>query len=251
MAAAENLLMARLPRADRLRLSRLCTRVQWTLGDVLYQPGDATSHVYFPVDGFVSLVSVLEGHPGLEVGMVGCEGLLGVHQVLGVRRSPVRVVVQGGGSAWSLGALAMRREMEGGGALPRVLHQYICVLMSQLSTSAACLRFHLVGARLARWLLMTQDRAQADDFDVTQEFLAYMLGVRRVGVSAAAGALQRSGLIRYHRGRLTVVNRAGLMSAACSCYATDLASYGSVFPAGPLPLLQPRTSTRPQPAPKD
>jgi CRP-like cAMP-binding protein len=122
-------------------------------------------------------------------------------------------------------ARAFRAQLAGSAALHRLLDRYLYVLMAQLTTSAACLRFHLIGPRLARWLLMTQDRAHSDSFHVTQEFLAYMLGVRRVGVTAAAGAMQRDGLIYYTRGQMVVLDRQGLEQAACSCYASDCKAY--------------------------
>ena len=137
--------------------------------------------------------------------------------------------MQGEGTAWRIGAAAFRVELARSPALKRGLDRYIHVLMAQLTTSAACLRFHQIGPRLARWLLMSQDRAHADRFRVTQEFLAYMLGVRRVGITAAAGALQREGLIEYHRGDLTVLDRPGLEGAACTCYSTDRQTYADLL----------------------
>ena len=128
-------------------------------------------------------------------------------------------------AAWRIGAAAFRKELAASSALQTSLNRYLYVLMAQLASSAGCLRFHLIGPRLARWLLMTQDRAHADHFHVTHEFLAYMLGVRRVGITAAAGNLQRAGLVRYHRGELKVLDRAGLEDVACSCYATERRAY--------------------------
>jgi CRP-like cAMP-binding protein len=157
--------------------------------------------------------------------MIGREGMLGAQLALGVAGMPSRALVQGAGAAWRVGAGAFRRELSASAALRRCLHRYLYVLMIQFATSAACLRFHLVGPRLARWLLMSQDRAHGDSFPVTQEFLSYMLGVRRVGVTAAAGALQRTGLIEYRRGAMRVLDRKGLEGAACGCYAADCAAY--------------------------
>lgn len=225
MAAIENHLIELLPRGDRQRLIDASEPFKLVMAEVLCERGDVTRHVYFPTDGFISLVATIDHHPGLEVGMVGREGMLGSQLALGVERAPLRALVQGPGSARRIGAGAFRRELSRSTSLQRGLDRYLYVLMAQLAASAACLRFHLIGPRLARWLLMSQDRAHADRFRVTQEFLAYMLGVRRVGVTMAAGALQHSGLIHYHRGEITVVDRAGLEAAACDCYAADQKAY--------------------------
>jgi CRP-like cAMP-binding protein len=145
--------------------------------------------------------------------------------VLGVSREPLKALVQGAGTALRLSATALRAEMERSAPLQQRLLRYVSVLMAQRATASACLRFHEIGPRLARWLLMSQDRAHADRFPMTQEFLASMLGVRRVGVTAAAGDLQRRGLIHYHRGDLAVLDRPGLLTQACSCYAADVRVY--------------------------
>jgi CRP-like cAMP-binding protein len=152
-----------------------------------------------------------------------------VQLALGVPTTPLHALVQGSGAAWRVGAKAFRQQLAHSPALQRGIHRYLYVLMSQLATSAACLRFHQIGPRLARWLLMSQDRAHADHFRVTQEFLAYMLGVRRVGITMAAGVLQRGGLIGYHRGDFTVLDRPGLEAAACGCYAADRKTYTAML----------------------
>jgi len=229
MPAAQNHLIERLPRKDRAQLLALCDNVSLTLGQVLCEPGQSTRHVWFPVDGFISLVAPIDGKPALEVGMVGREGMLGVHVILGVATIPLHGLVQGSGSAWRIGTAAFRAQLSRSAPLRRLLDRYLYVLMTQLAGSAACLRFHEIGPRLARWLLMSQDRAHAENFHVTHEFLAYMLGVRRVGITMAASALQRSGLIRYHRGELTVVDRKGLEASACDCYGDDQRSYAQVL----------------------
>ena len=229
MATVDNHLIELLPRKDRVHLLAQCEPVQLVLSEVLCEPGKPTRHVYFPTDGFISLVAMVDGTPSLEVGMVDREGMVGAQLVLGVATTPLRALVQGPGTAWRIGAKAFRAELARSPALQRGLNRYLYVLMVQLAASAGCLRFHQIGARLARWLLMTQDRAHADNFHVTHEFLAYMLGVRRVGVTGAASTLQRSGLIEYHRGELTVLDRHGLEAAACSCYATDRQSYAALL----------------------
>lgn len=229
MAAIENHLIELLPRKERRRLLEVCEPIQLVLAEVIHEAGTATRHVYFPVDGFISLVARIDGHPGLEVGMVGREGMLGANLVLGVENAPLRALVQGAGAAWRIAAADFRRELARNAALRRVLDRYIHVSMSQLAASAACLRFHQIGPRLARWLLMSQDRAHADSFHVTHEFLAYMLGVRRVGITLAAGVLQRGGLIEYNRGTLKVLDRPGLEATACACYAADGKSYAGLL----------------------
>lgn len=199
--------------------------VDLELGVVLCEPGEATRHVYFPDECFISLVTTLEGEPGLEVGMVGREGMLGAQLMLGVNTTPLHALVQGPGSTCRIEAALFRRELASGKALQRIMNRYLYVLMAQLATSAACTRFHSVGPRLGRWLLMSQDRAHSDSFHLTHEFLAYILGVRRVGITRAASDLQRRGLIQYHRGEITVLDRAGLEAASCGCYAADRHAY--------------------------
>lgn len=225
----DNHLIARLPRRDRLRLLDICEPVELELSQVLSERGAPTRHVYFPTGAFISLVTPLDGKPVLEVGMVGREGMLGAQLALGVSTTPLHALVQGVGSALRIAAGPFRRELARSVALQRDLSRYVYVLMEQLASSAACLRFHKIDARLARWLLMSQDRAQTDRFHVTHEFLAYMLGVRRVGITTAAGDLQRNLLIKYYRGELQVINRRGLEAAACSCYATDCNAYAQLL----------------------
>lgn len=225
MSADKNQLIERLPRKERQRLLAISTPVTLELSEVLSEAGVATTHVYFPTSGFISLVAVIEGSPGVEVGMVGREGMLGIQAVLGVTTAPLHSLVQGAGVAWRIDIQAFEHELLVSPVLQRNMHRYMYVLMVQLAASAACLRFHLIGQRLARWLLMTQDRVCSDHLHVTHEFLAYMLGVRRVGITTAASALQRAGLIEYQRGNLIVLDRAGLEAAACSCYAAHRHTY--------------------------
>lgn len=230
MLPAQNLLIQHLPARDRARLLDLCEPVELALSAVLGEAGGAVLHVLFPLDGFVSLVTPVSGHEGLEVGMVGYEGMLGVELALGINVAPLRTVVQGAGRAWRLARAPLVRELRVCAALRHAVHTYIYVQMSQLATASACRRFHLIGPRLARWLLMTQDRSRRDRFRVTHEFLALMLGVRRVGVTVAASALQEEGLIRYHRGELEVLDRGGLEARACGCYASDRIVYRTHLP---------------------
>ena len=229
MVTVQNSLIERLPRKDRAALLAAGTSVPLVLGDVLCEPGKATRHVYFPVDAFISMVAPIDGKPALEVGMIGREGMLGAQLALGVAAVPLHAVVQGPGAAWCIGAAAFRTELKRSVALQRLLNRYLYVMMAQLAGSAACLRFHEIGPRLARWLLMSQDRAHAERFHVTHEFLAYMLGVRRVGITAAASAMQRSGLIEYRRGEMRVHDRAALEATACACYRNDQQAYADVL----------------------
>lgn len=225
MPAVENHLIELLPRKDRLRLIAVCEPVELRLSEVLSESGTPARHVYFPTNGFISLVTPVDGSPGVEVGMVGREGMLGAQLALGVRVAPWRAVVQGPGGAWRIGTVVFRTELARSLPLQRAMSRYLYVMLAQHAASAGCLRFHLTGQRLARWLLMSQDRAHSDSFHVTHEFLAYMLGMRRVGITAAASTLQRNGLIEYHRGELKVLDRTGLEAAACSCYASDRRTY--------------------------
>jgi len=229
LSTAQNLLIELLPRNARLRVLAICEPVELVMAQVLSEVGMPTRHVYFPTKGFISLVTPINGRPVLEVGMVGREGMLGTHLALGVTAAPLHALVQGAGAAWRIDAVAFRRELAHSSALQRGLNRYVYVMMMQLASAASCLRFHQIGPRLARWLLMTQDRAHSDSFYITHEFLAYMLGVRRVGVTTAASELQRGRLIKYHRGEIQVLNRRGLEAAACSCYAADREAYARIL----------------------
>ena len=225
VAEAQNHLIDMLPRADRLRLQARCEPVDLVLSEVLCDRGATIRHVYFPVHGFISLLTQVDHHASLEVGMVGREGMFGAELALGMLQSPLRALVQGPGAAWRVGSVAFRRELVRSRALREGVQRYLRVVLAQMASSAACLRFHLIQPRLARWLLMSADRAHAPQFHVTHEFLASMLGVRRVSITMAASSLQRDRLIRYHRGEFTVLDRQGLEAAACSCYASERLAY--------------------------
>lgn len=226
---SDNHLIDLLPRSERKRLLALCEPVAMELQDILVEADTEPLHVWFPRTSFISLIATLDGTSSLEVGMVGCEGMLGTHLALGCPVAPQKALVQGTGTAWRVDKEPFCAELARSPGLRRVLDRYLYVLMAQFAGTAVCLRYHQIGERLARWLLMSQDRAQSAQFHVTHEFLAYMLGVRRVGVTTAAASLQRQGLITYRRGELTVNDRTGLEQAACSCYAVQRQAYRSLL----------------------
>lgn len=202
------------------RLLARCQQVSLTYGEVLAEFGDKIKHVYFVNSGIVSLLAPVGGHASVEVGLIGREGMVGMSLLLGVGVSPVRALVQGTGSAMRMDAAAFRAEIKRTPALAAGLNRYLYAFIAQVAQTAACNRHHLLTARLARWLLMTHDRMSANEFYLTQAFLAHMLGVRRVGVSTAARLLQKRRLIRFSRGHITILNREGLERASCRCYRT-------------------------------
>ena len=192
--------------------------VKLVYGQVLYEPTGLIRHVYFPIDCLVSLLTAVDNGRVLEVGMVGNEGMVGMPMVLGIGESAVRALVQGGGTAMRMPASRFRTEFNKNILLQRALFRYTHLLMAQVSQTAACNRFHEAEGRLARWLLMTADRLHTDEFLLTHEFLAHMLGVRRVGVTKAAEGLRRKKLIVYSRGHIIILDRKNLEKTACVCY---------------------------------
>ncbi len=199
----------------------MCETVSLGRSQVLHQQGRPAQHAYFPCGGSISLVGRCEGHADLEVARVGREGMVGLQFAVGVATSPLGAQVQQAGTARRIAGGALLQELRASPQLARGLAGCFVALLAQLGAAAACVRFHLVEPRLARWLLMSHDHCDTDSFPVTHQAMASMLGVRRVGVTMAAGALQHRGCIRYHRGELTVIDRRGLEAAACSCYASD------------------------------
>lgn len=215
---AENILLAALPRKEFGLLEAFLEPVKLVFGEVIYRPGEPINHVYFPTDSLVSLLTMAEGHQALEVGLVGREGILGVPLALGVGNSPVRALVQGTGMALRMTATHFCNELQLNVFLQREVFRYTYELMVQMTQTAACNRFHRVEERLARWLLMTRDRVRSNHIHLTQELLANMLGVRRVGVTKAACDLRQRNLITYNRGQIHILDPEGLEQAACQCY---------------------------------
>jgi PAS domain S-box-containing protein len=213
-----NNLLAALPRKDYQGLLAGLEPVTLTYGEVLFEPGEPIRHVYFPNNSLVSLLATVEGHKALEVGLVGREGMVGISLALGTDVASVRALVQGSGTAMRMNAARFRKELRKRPPLRDELYRFAHVKLAQARQNAACNLFHVVEARLARWLLMTCDRVRSDQFLLTHAFLADMLGVRRVGVSLAAGALQQRKLISYSRGKIRILDRKGLEATSCGCY---------------------------------
>jgi CRP-like cAMP-binding protein len=219
-APVGNRLLAALPPADFAALQADLETVDLGFGQILHEPGTAVTHVYFPHDSLVSLLARLDDHQSIEVGLIGREGMLGITLALGLAASPVRGLVQGAGTAARMKSAAFLRALAHSPGLQHEIYRYSAGLMAQVMQTAACNRFHVVEARLARWLLMTRDRLESNRFRLTHEFLATMLGVRRVGVTKAAHELQQRKLIDYSRGNIEIQDDAGLEAASCSCYET-------------------------------
>jgi len=213
-----NRVLASIPAQSYKRLQAQLEPVTVEFGQVLYEPGKAIRYVYFPINCLISLLTAVDKRRSLEVGMVGNEGMAGMPFILGMGVSGVRALVQGRGDALRMAAAPFRMEFERNPPLQQALYRYTYALMAQISQTAACNRFHEVEARLARWLLMTRDRVGSDEFPLTHEFLAHMLGVRREGVTAAATALKRRNLIDYSRGNIAILDAKRLNASSCSCY---------------------------------
>lgn len=213
-----NHLLAQLPPQEYERLSIHLEHVTLALGDVLHYPQEPVTHVYFPTSGTVSVIATFEDGGGVEVGVVGNEGMFGLNVVLGSLTTPHEAIVQLAGGAYRTPASVIREEFKKGGQLHDLILRYTQAFIIQLGQTAACNRSHPIGGRLARWLLMSHDRAVSDELHLTHEFIANMLGTRRAGVSEAAGKLQNDGLIRYSRGHIQIIDRKGLESITCECY---------------------------------
>jgi CRP-like cAMP-binding protein len=213
-----NRILDALPAADRERIAAGLVPVSLGIKTVLFEPGEPIRAVHFPVDGVISLVTPLDDGAIVEVATVGNEGIVGVPLVLGGSLN-VRAISQVSGHALRLDAGAFLDELGRGGAFAAIVHRYEQALFGQIAQAAACNRLHTNEERLSRWLLMSHDRVGVDDFAITHEFLGQMLGSRRATVTLSAGLLQAAGLIRYHRGHVTILDRDGLESVSCECYA--------------------------------
>jgi CRP-like cAMP-binding protein len=201
------------------------------VADILANPGARIRYVYFPLDSFISLIAPLDRRVQLEVGLVGNEGMLGASLALGQNTEPLRAIVHGAGLAWRVNAATFVRELERNALLSSAVNRYLYVLMCQLAQTSVCTRFHFVDARLARWLLMARDRSHSSKLQVTQELLARVLGVRRVGVTRAATKMRRGTLVLYSRGSLEILDAQRLEAVACECYANAKAIYASMLGA--------------------
>ncbi|CQR42609.1 MAG: Crp/Fnr family transcriptional regulator [Thiomonas sp. 20-64-9] len=226
-----NQLLASLPDAEWLRWKPQLERVKLELGQVLYEAGGLQSHVYFPTTAIVSLLYVLENGASAEIAVVGREGLVGVSLFMGGQSTTNRAVVQSAGEGYRLRASGMQTEFNRAGPVLHLLLRYTQALITQMSQTAVCNRHHSLDQQLCRWLLLSLDRLDGNDLVMTQELISNMLGVRREGVTEAALSLQRAGLIDYARGRIKVLNRAGLEQRSCECYAVVKAEYDRLLPA--------------------
>ena len=221
----DNHLIAALPEEDRLRLLPQMEWVEMPLGQVLYEAGRTLSHVYFPTTSIVSLLYVMESGASAEIAVVGNDGIVGISLFMGGESTPSRAVVQSAGEGFRLKASTIKEEFNRAGTAMHLLLRYTQALITQMAQTAACNRHHSVDQQLCRWLLLSLDRLAGNELVMTQELIANMLGVRREGVTESAGKLQKLGLIRYARGRITVLDRAGLESGSCECYAVVKKEY--------------------------
>jgi CRP-like cAMP-binding protein len=216
--AAGNRLLARLPPEDLERLLPHLRRISFKLGEVIYESGGRQNYIYFPTTAIISLLYLMENGSSAEMGMAGKEGLVGVALFMGGDTVPNRAVVQSAGAAFRMKTKVLQDEFARGGAFQRLLLRYTQALMTQMSQTAVCNRLHAIEQQLCRWLLLSYDRLDSDELVMTQELIANLLGVRREGVTAAAGRLQEQGLISYVRGRIQLLDRPGLEASACECY---------------------------------
>lgn len=224
-----NFLINLLPKINQELIFSKATLTELTLSQIICTADRPTDYIYFPVDGFISITQSIDKHPPIEVGMIGREGMLGAEHILGINTNPFGALVQGVGSAWRIEAQDFLGEVDNSVELKAIVSSYLAVRNKQLGLSVACEHFHEIGPRFAKWLLMSQDRAQSPAFLMTHEFISLMLGVRRVGITTIAADFRRRGLIEYHRGEMKVLNRVALKAEACSCYQKNLKIYTSLM----------------------
>jgi CRP-like cAMP-binding protein len=224
-----NRVIENLSRRERKQVLENCEPVELVFGTVLCEPEKPIKYVYFPLNGFISQMATVNDHEPLEMGLIGNEGILGVTLILGIDRAPLLGIVQGSGNALRMPAARFKRLLKTCPGLSGKLNRYLYIMMAQLAQSAACTHFHNIESRLARWLLMTHDRAHSDYFYLTHEYLGQMLGVRRSGVTIAARELHRRKLINYVRGNIHIINRAKLEDVSCACYGTMMNDYARLL----------------------
>ena len=224
-----NFLINLLPKINQELIFSKATLTELTLSQIICTADRPTDYIYFPVDGFISITQSIDEHPPIEVGMIGREGMLGAEHILGINTNPFGALVQGVGSAWRIEAQDFLGAVDNSVELKAIVSSYLAVRNKQLGLSVACEHFHEIGPRFAKWLLMSQDRAQSPAFLMTHEFISLMLGVRRVGITTIAADFRRRGLIEYHRGEMKVLNRVALKAEACSCYQKNLKIYTSLM----------------------
>ncbi len=227
----DNHLLAALPAADYERLLPHLELAPLPLGRVVYEAGGKLSYVYFPTNSIISLLYVMEDGASAEIAVTGHDGLVGIALFMGGDTTPSRAVVQSAGYGYRLKAAVLKREFELGGALQHLALRYTQALITQMAQTAVCNRHHTVEQQLCRWLLLSLDRLPSNQLTMTQELIANMLGVRREGVTEAAGHLQKDGLIRYSRGQITVLDRPSLETRVCECYAVVKKEYDRLLPA--------------------
>ena len=225
-----NHLLAALPQPDLQHWLPELEFVEMRLGEVLYESGGTLAHVYFPVTAIISLLYVMESGASAEIAITGNEGLVGVALFTGGESTPSRAVVQSAGNAYRLKSSILKREFALFGQFAHLALRYTQALITQMAQTAVCNRHHSVDQQLCRWLLLSLDRLPSNELKMTQELIANMLGVRREGVTEAAGKLQAAGLIRYHRGRISVLNRAGLEARSCECYQVVKREFDRLLP---------------------
>ncbi len=225
-----NLLLAYLPEAESSRWAPHLEPVDMPLGQVLYESGTRLNHVYFPTTSIISLLYVMENGASAEIAVVGQEGIVGISLFMGGESTPSRAVVQSAGQGLRLKASLMMLEFNRGGPVTHLLLRYTQALITQMAQTAVCNRHHSLDQQLCRWLLLSLDRLQSNQLVMTQELIANMLGVRREGVTEAAGQLHKAGLIRYQRGHITILDRAGLERRTCECYAVVKKEYDRLLP---------------------